>query len=150
MKSTTKIMWGMTTFLAVMAVIYFFATTHVRDEGSYFVEGAGTYNFEWAGGTSLVLSTLLCAMLAGYLHFTERRTDVLPEDWEEAEIQDGAGTLGFFSPHSIWPFAMALAISVLGIGIVFMHYWLIVAGAILLIFTATMMNLQYGLPKEKH
>ena len=89
-------------------------------------------------------------MLGGYLHFTEKRIDVLPEDWEEAEIADGFGTLGFFSPHSIWPFAMSMAVAVLGFGIVFMHYWLIALGAIFLIYTTVMLNLQYGLPKEKH
>lgn len=98
----------------------------------------------------MILGTLLTVMLGGYLHFTENRIDVLPEDWEEAEVADAAGTLGFFSPSSIWPLAMSGAIAVLGFGIVYMHYWLIAIGAVLLIYTTTMLNLQYGIPKEKH
>lgn len=150
MRSTAKIMYSMAVFMGIVSVIYFFATTYVNDSGNLFVEGAGSYNFEWAGGVSLILATGLALMLGGYLHFTEKRIDVLPEDWEEAEIEDGAGVLGFFSPHSIWPFAMSVAVAVLGFGVIFFHYWLIAFGAVLLIWTTTMLNLQYGLPKEKH
>ncbi|OSQ14439.1 cytochrome c oxidase subunit 4 [Corynebacterium diphtheriae] len=143
MKATSKIMYSMATFLAIMAIIYLFATMHVEDSG-YMV------GYEWAGGVCMILGTLLTVMLGGYFHFTENRIDVLPEDWEEAEVADAAGTLGFFSPSSIWPLAMSGAIAVLGFGIVYMHYWLIAIGAVLLIYTTTMLNLQYGIPKEKH
>lgn len=95
MKSSTKIMYSMTVFLVVMAVIYILGTTHVQDDGY-------RYGTEWAGVVGLVLAAALTLMLGGYLHFTERRMDILPEDWEEAEVADKAGTLGFFSPSSIW------------------------------------------------
>lgn len=143
MNASAKIMYALTAFLAVCTVIYFVATAYVHDSGNI-------VGIEWAGGTALALAVLLCLMLGGYLHFTEKRIDVLPEDWEEAEIADGAGTLGFFSPSSIWPAAMSGAVALLGFGIIFMHYWLIAFGAVCLIYTTTMLNLQYGLPKEKH
>lgn len=143
MKSTAKIMYGLATFMLLMTIIYFVATARVADAGS--VQG-----IEWAGGTGLALATGLCLMLGGYFHFTERRMDLLPEDWEEAEVQDKTGMLGFFSPSSIWPATMSGAVAVLGFGIVFMHYWLIAFGAMLLIWSGTMLNLQYGIPKEKH
>lgn len=151
MKASAKIMYGIAVYIIIATVVYFFGTTHVQDDGNLFLpERGASYNFEWAGGVSLLLAGALALMLGGYLHFTEKRIDVLPEDWEEAEIADGAGTLGFFSPSSIWPAAMSGAIAVLGFGIIFMHYWLIAIGAVLLIWTTTMLNLQYGLPKEKH
>ncbi|AKK06517.1 Cytochrome c oxidase subunit IV [Corynebacterium mustelae] len=150
MRATAKIMYSMAAFLGVMSVLYFLGTMYLDDTGNLYVDGGGSFNFEWAGGVSLILATALALMLGGYLHFTEKRIDVLPEDWEEAEIADGAGTLGFFSPFSIWPAAMSGAVAVLGFGIVFMHYWMIALGAVLLIYTTTMLNLQYGLPKEKH
>ena len=81
---------------------------------------------------------------------TESRADVLPEDWEEAEISDSAGVLGFFSPGSMWPFWMSIAIFVFGLGVIFMYYWLILVGGVMLIWACTMLSLQYGLPKEKH
>ncbi|AKE41594.1 Cytochrome c oxidase polypeptide 4 [Corynebacterium kutscheri] len=150
MNATSKIMYSMAVFLALVSAMYFFATMYVQDAGNLFAPDGGSFNFEWAGGVSLILATVLTLMLGGYLQFTEKRIDILPEDWEEAEIQDGAGTLGFFSPSSIWPAAMAGSIAVLGFGIIFLHYWLIAVGAVLLIWTTTMLNLQYGLPKEKH
>ena len=39
--------------------------------------------------------------------FTGRRVDPRPEDQLDAEIIDGAGELGFYSPHSWWPLATA-------------------------------------------
>ncbi|AIG64452.1 cytochrome C oxidase [Corynebacterium atypicum] len=143
MKASAKIMYSLATFLLLMTVIYIFATIFVQDDG--YIHGA-----EWAGIVALTLSFGLTMMLGVYLHFTERHADVLPEDWEEAEIEDGAGVLGFFSPNSVWPLAMTGAILVLGLGIIYMLYWMIALGAVLLIYTGTMMNLQYGVPKEKH
>ena len=143
MNASAKLMYRVAAFIGLMAIIYIFATTYVADDAYLF--GA-----EWVGIVALVLSFALAMMLGGYLHFTERRTDVLPEDWEEAEVEDKAGILGFFSPNSIWPAAMAGAVMVLGLGVAFWHYWLIALGAVLLVWAGTMLNLQYGLPKEKH
>ena len=49
----------------------------------------------------------LAFMVGYYLLFTARRIDARPEDHEDAEISDGAGELGFFSPHSWWPLSSA-------------------------------------------
>ncbi|ANE04434.1 cytochrome c oxidase subunit 4 [Corynebacterium crudilactis] len=143
MKSSAKLMYGLTVFMVAVAVTYIFATMHVDDKGS--VPGV-----EWVGSVALVLSAGLTLMLGVYLHFTEVRADVLPEDWEEAEVADKAGTLGFFSPNSIWPAAMSGAVGFLAFGLVYFHYWMIAVGVLLLIFTVTKLNLQYGVPKEKH
>ena len=98
----------------------------------------------------MVLAFLLCVMLGVYLSFTDSRVDVAPEDWEEAEAEDGAGILGFFSPGSIWSLAMTGSIALLGLGIIFLYFWLIVLGAACLVASVTGLSLQYGLPKEKH
>ncbi|MDO4928306.1 MAG: cytochrome c oxidase subunit 4 [Corynebacterium sp.] len=143
MNAAAKLTIGTGVFLAVMSVFYIFATMWVDD-------AANISGYEWAGGVALILAAVMAFMLGGYLAFTEKRMDIVPEDWEEAEIADGAGTMGFFSPSSIWPFAMSMAILVLGLGIIFLHWWLLVIGAILLIYTCTMLNLQYGIPKESH
>ena len=138
-----KVFYAIGTFLGLMAVIYIFAT-------SWIGEDAYLFGLEWVGGVALVLATALCFMMGVYLDFTERRMDVVPEDWEEAEIEDGAGVLGFFSPHSLWPFAMSGAVLFLGLGIAFYQLWLIAFGAVFLIWTTTQLNLQYGIPREKH
>ncbi len=49
---------------------------------------------------ALALSGLLCLMCGGYFWFVSRRIDLRPEDRDDAEIADGAGEIGFFSPGS--------------------------------------------------
>lgn len=143
MKVSSRLFYGIAVYLGASTIIYFFATTMVKDDGN--LPGG-----EWIGITCLVLSTVFALMLAAYFHFTERRQDILPQDWEEAEVEDGTGTYGFFSASSIWPAAMSGAIFFLGAGIIYMNYTVIGLGAVLLIWTGTMLNLQYGIPKEKH
>ena len=58
--------------------------------------------------------------------------------------------LGFFSASSIWPFWMTVSIVVMGAGLAWWHLWLVAFGAVMLIWATTMLNLQYGLPPEKH
>ena len=58
MKSSSKIMFGLTTFLGLIAVVYIIATVMVRDDA--YLQGA-----EWAGIVGLVLSAGLTAMLGG-------------------------------------------------------------------------------------
>ena len=48
-------------------------------------------------------------MCGGYFWFVARRIDLRPEDRDDAEIADGAGEVGFFSPGSYYPFGIALA-----------------------------------------
>ncbi|QCB28831.1 aa3-type cytochrome oxidase subunit IV [Corynebacterium endometrii] len=143
MRVGAKVFYGIAVYLVISLVVYTIGVNYIQDDGY-------AYGPEWIGIVGLTLATLLCLMLAGYLHFTDSRTDIAPEDWEEAEVADGAGILGFFSPNSIWPIAMAGSIAVMGLGIIFVYYWLIVLGAALLVFTVTKLSLQYGLPKEKH
>ncbi|WP_291314237.1 cytochrome c oxidase subunit 4 [Corynebacterium sp. UBA2622] len=143
MGTGSKVFYAIGTFLLLMGVFYILATMWVGDD-------AYLFGVEWAGGIGLVLATALSFMMAVYLDFTERRMDIVPEDWEEAEIEDGAGVLGFFSPHSIWPFAMAGAVFFLGLGIAFWQLWLVAIGAVLLVWTTTQLNMQYSIPREKH
>ena len=56
------------------------------------------------GTTALALAVGLAVLTGFYLLFTGRRLPTRgPEDDNEAEIAEGAGELGFFSPHSWWP-----------------------------------------------
>jgi Cytochrome c oxidase subunit IV len=75
------------------------------------------------GTTALILTFGLCFMLAFYFLFTARRIDPRPEDDLHAEIADSAGELGFYSPHSWWPLALALSAALFTLGIIF-GYWL--------------------------
>ena len=143
MGSGAKVFYSIGVFLAIMAVLYAVATNYVGDDA--YLSG-----YEWAGGVALILAAAFSFMLGGYLSFTERRADILPEDWEEAEVEDGAGVLGFFSPNSIWPAAMTGGICFMAFGIAFWQLWLLAVGAVILVWATTMLNLQYGIPREKH
>lgn len=138
MNATVRIFDGLVIFLAVVGIAYAYLT------------GTSRSGVEWVGTTAMVLSAGLCLLIGGYLRFVARRISTLPEDYEEAEISDGAGELGFFSPHSYWPFFMALSIFFLAYGAAFWNWWILIAGAIALIITASALVFEYHWGREKH
>jgi hypothetical protein len=79
-------------------------------------------------GTSALTMTFFLALLVSfYLGVTGRRMDARPEDRKEAEIVEGAGELGFFSPHSWWPLFCGMTLTVCVLGVVF-GWWLFIIG----------------------
>ncbi|KWX00259.1 cytochrome c oxidase subunit 4 [Carbonactinospora thermoautotrophica] len=87
---------------------------------------------EPVGTTALAMTFGLCFLIGFYLLFTARRIDPRPEDDEEAEVSDGAGELGFFSPHSWWPLYLGGAAALTTMGVVF-GWWLVFFTAPLLL-----------------
>jgi hypothetical protein len=85
---------------------------------------------EPTGTAALVLTFCLALMITGYLGLIARRIDPRPEDNAEGEIVEGAGEVGFFSPHSIWPLFCALALSIAVIGLVIGWWLFIIASAL--------------------
>ncbi|MGH8836598.1 MAG: cytochrome c oxidase subunit 4 [Actinomycetes bacterium] len=77
------------------------------------------------GTTALTLTFGLCFLIAFYLLYTARRIAPRPEDDPAANIEEAAGDLGFFSPYSWWPLAVAAACAVMFLGIVF-AWWLFI------------------------
>ncbi|MEV1074433.1 cytochrome c oxidase subunit 4 [Micromonospora parva] len=98
---------------------------------------------EWVGTVALLLSFLLCSMCGGFFWFVSRRIDLRPEDRPDAEIADGAGEVGFFSPGSYWPFGLALAAAIAALGLVFWQYWLIGAGLVAVVLAACGLLFEY-------
>ncbi len=105
MKASYRLFVGLSLFYAVMAVIY------------YAVGG------EAVGITCISLSSGLAAIVGFYVWFNSKRMGVLPQDNLSAEIADGAGELGFYSPHSWWPLPVALSACAAGLGLL-MGWWL--------------------------
>jgi hypothetical protein len=126
-----KIFAGVAVFLFGAAAVY----------GFYTLGEVGTV--EWVGTVALILSGLLCSMCGGFFWFVARRIDLRPEDRADGEIAEGAGEIGFFSPGSYWPFGIALAATIAGLGLVFWQWWLIALGLILVILTASGMLFEY-------
>lgn len=80
------------------------------------------------GTAALSLTLGLCLLVAFYLYYTGKRLPERPEDRKSAEVHEGAGELGFFSPHSVWPLylgaSVALAAASVAIG-----WWLFIIAA---------------------
>lgn len=115
MRTSVNLFIGLAVFYLILAVIY------------WKVGG------EAVGITALGLSGALAALIGFYMWFAQKRIGgSLPEDREEAEIADGAGELGFYSPHSWWPLPVALSACAAGLGLI-IGWWLtfIAVGALL-------------------
>jgi Cytochrome c oxidase subunit IV len=89
---------------------------------------------EVVGIVGISLTGGLCFIIGTYFWFVSRRVEQRPEDNPEAEISDGAGELGFFSPGSYWPFTLAVGAALAGVSLAFFYPWLIAiaVGCILL------------------
>jgi hypothetical protein len=95
----------------------------------------GVWSREPIGTTALVLSAGLTLLIGGFFWFVSRRIDARPEDRKDAEIADGAGELGFFSPGSYWPFGLALSAGLMGLALAFWYSWLIIIAIVALLIT---------------
>jgi hypothetical protein len=84
------------------------------------------------GTTALAISFGLGALIGGYLLFTARRMEPRPQDLPDAEVADGEGEIGHFSPGSYFPFFIAASAAALLLGIQF-GIWLAVIGAVIML-----------------
>lgn len=122
MKAESGIFVFLTLFFAVVTPVYAWMTHQASPQG--LVEPIGT--------TVLALTLLCCLMIWGTFAITGRTlrrhsATPRPEDRKDAEIVDGAGTVGFFPPSSLVPFWTACAVSLVGLGPVF-GWWISLIG----------------------
>ena len=128
MKSNYRLFLGLSIFYFIIAVVY-------QQLGG-----------EVLGFTGMLLSGCLAGMVGFYMWFTNRRIGaVLPEDNLTAEISDGAGELGFYSPHSWWPLPVALAACAAGLGLV-LGWWLTIIASPTLIISVIGFVTEYEKP----
>src|ERR1700709_897588 len=123
MKVEARIFDIVMVFAFVVAIFYGVMT--------HYMSGYGT---EPVGLVALILTGGLALLAGSYLRFVSRRIEARPEDREDAEVSDGAGELGFFSPGSYWPIGLAASAALAGLALAFFHLWLLViaVGALLL------------------
>jgi hypothetical protein len=86
-------------------------------------------DWEAVGATALLLTAGLSALVGSYLWVTARRIDERPEDDPQAEIAEGAGEQGMFSPWSWWPLPVAAAAATCFLGLA-IGWWLFYIGAV--------------------
>lgn len=129
----------LTAFFVLTAVVYA-ALTGVFSDGGV----------EWAGSTALVMTAGLTLIIGTFFRFVARRLDTRPEDYEDAEISDGAGELGFFSPQSWWPILIAAAFSSVGVALALGLWWLFTASVVFVIAAVAGLVFEYYIGPEKH
>jgi hypothetical protein len=89
---------------------------------------------EPVGIVGISLTGGLCFIIGTYFWFVSRRLEPRPEDDPDAEMSDGAGELGFFSPGSYWPIGIAAGAALAGISMAYFYPWLIaIAVAVILV-----------------
>ncbi|PZG54293.1 cytochrome C oxidase subunit IV [Spongiactinospora gelatinilytica] len=111
-------------FFALVGVVYWF------------------WSGEPVGTTALAISVGFAFMIGYYLMFTARRIGAQPEDDKRAEISDGAGEIGFFSPHSWWPLFVTLSAALAFVGFV-IGWWLFMIGVACVIMSSIGFVFQY-------
>jgi hypothetical protein len=132
MKVESRIFELLTVFCFVCALVY------------------GLLSKEAVGIVGLTLTGGLCLIIGTYFRFVARRLEERPEDNPEAEVSDGAGDVGFFSPGSYWPITVAGAVALTGLGLALFQWWLIVLAGIGLIIAVCGLVFEYHAGPEAH
>ena len=128
MKVSWQLFIGLSVFYVLMTIIY------------WQVGG------EPVGIGGMVLAAALAGMVGFYVWFTQRRIgQILPEDNLTALISDGAGDLGFYSPHSWWPLPVALSMCALTLSLI-IGWWLTVISLGALVISIIGMVTEYEKP----
>jgi Flp pilus assembly protein TadB len=109
----------------------------------------GVWAKEPVGIVALTLTGGLALIIGTYFRFVARRVETRPEDNPDAEVSDGAGELGFFSPGSYWPVALAAAAALAGIAFAFFYLWLIVIAVVLVLFTVGGLVFEYHIGRSQ-
>ena len=129
MKVSWQLFIGLSVFYVLMTIIY------------WQVGG------EPVGIGGMLLAAALAGMVGFYVWFTQRRIgQILPEDNLTALISDGAGDLGFYSPHSWWPLPVAVSACVFALGLI-IGWWLSLIGLGALVISIIGMVTEYEKPE---
>jgi Cytochrome c oxidase subunit IV len=80
-----------------------------------------------SGGVPLWFAAALGMIIGYYFWYTSRRIPPRPEDRADADIDEGSGEIGFFSPHSWWPLWLAVGAALAFLGVIF-GMWLVLIG----------------------
>ncbi|MCQ2000736.1 cytochrome c oxidase subunit 4 [Arthrobacter zhaoxinii] len=133
MKVETKLFAYMTPFFIVVGVVY-----------GYMVEWT-----EPVGYLALFLTGGMSGMIAYYIGFTGKRVGPRPEDRLDAEIHEGSGEQGFFSPWSWWPLLLgaSAAIGFLGMAV---GWWILYIGAGLAVIALVGWVFEYSRGNHAH
>ncbi|MEU6643850.1 cytochrome c oxidase subunit 4 [Saccharomonospora sp. NPDC046836] len=139
MKVEARVFDIVTVFAFLVAIVYAVMTGTMTPDG---VEPIGT--------VALILTGALALLVGSYFRFVARRIEPRPEDREEAEISDGAGELGFFSPGSYWPVALAACAAIGGVALAFFQVWLLILAIVALLIAIGGLVFEYHTGPSHH
>ncbi|HEY9390774.1 MAG TPA: cytochrome c oxidase subunit 4 [Mycobacteriales bacterium] len=103
----------------------------------------GWWSGEVAGTTCLVLAGGLGLLIGSYFAFVAKRIPSRPEDRDDAEVADGAGELGFFSPSSYWPLGLAAAAAFGAVALAFFQVWMMIIAFVMVVYTVAGLLFEY-------
>ncbi|GAA4546889.1 cytochrome c oxidase subunit 4 [Pseudonocardia xishanensis] len=132
MKVESRLFELLTAFFFVAGIVYTILTH----------EAVGIAALFLTGGLALIIGT--------YFRFVSRRLEERPEDNPDAEVSDGAGEVGFFSPGSYWPIAVAGSAALLAIGLAFFFVWLMIIAGVLLLVAIGGLVFEYHIRPATH
>jgi hypothetical protein len=105
---------------------------------------------EPAGSAALFLTGGLALIVSTYFRFVARRLEERPEDNPDADVSDGAGDVGFFSPGSFWPITLAASAALVGLSLAFFYVWMLVISGVLLLVSIGGLVFEYHLRPSDH
>jgi len=142
MKSNIVLFYVLAGVFFLSAAIY--TLWSMNESGAAYVGTAPVAGHpEWIGTVTLTLSGVLAVFIAVYLTLTNRSIGgVLPEDREDALIDDGDSELGHYSPWSWWPFTLGIGVALVFLGLA-IGVWIALIGAPIVLIAVIGWNLEY-------
>ena len=90
-------------------LFYFLAAFYILDAVGYAIWWHNTDGtFEWIGTAAIAMLSLMALFLAFYLKKTAANQGTVPEDREDARVEDADFEVGYFAPWSWWPLFLGL------------------------------------------
>jgi len=124
-------------WLFLAGCVFFFAVTAIY----WFVTN------EIIGTTALLLTGGMAILIGFYVLLSTRRLGRLPEDENDAAIDEANPDYGFFSPHSWWPLALAISAAMIFFGFV-VASWIVVLGVLALFYSLIGLLFEYYRPSR--
>jgi hypothetical protein len=104
---------------------------------------------EPVGVVALLLLGGLGGLVGAYLWVLGNRVDPRPEDNPLAEIEEGAGEVGAFSPWSWWPLVLGISVALVFLGLA-LGFWISAVGAVLAVIGLVGLLFEFSRGQHAH
>jgi hypothetical protein len=145
MRANVRILFVLASFFALAGIAYVVWNIAYEAQGLNTDpnSGEGASVVEWVGTVTLFLSAAFAAFIGFFLQRVHTAQEgELPQDREDANVDDGDPELGFFSPHSWWPITLAGGGALVFLGLA-VGIWIALFGAILLVIAVVGWTFEY-------